>query len=169
MTTVPDNSSQHTISLLVNNKPGVLIRISLVFARRGFNLDSVVVSPGMEERFSRMTITASGERESLIRILQQLNKLVDVIHAVDHTGEVVVERELAMLKMSCSPKDRTAMLQISDHFKCSTVDISQDHLTLEATGNTEKLDALVEMVRPFGIIEIVRTGKIIVTRGIQET
>src|SRR5210317_709067 len=98
MATISDNSSQHTISLLVNNKPGVLIRISLVFARRGFNLDSVVVSPGMEERYSRMTITASGDPGALRRILQQLNKLVDVIHATDHTGERVVERELALIK-----------------------------------------------------------------------
>ena len=169
MSQIIDTGTQHTISLLVNNKPGVLIRIALVFARRGFNLDSVVVSPGMEERFSRMTITASGEPEALVRILQQLNKLVDVIHAIDHTGEVVVERELALIKISCPPTERTDLLQISDHFKCASVDISQDHLTLECTGSTEKLDALMEMVRPFGIIEMVRTGKIVVTRGVQET
>ena len=116
-----------------------------------------------------MSITASGEPESLVRMQQQLKKLVDVIHAIDHTGEIVVERELALIKISCPPSERTDLLQISDHFKCASVDISPDHLTLEATGNTEKLDALVEMVRPFGIIEMVRTGKVVVTRGIQET
>ena len=110
------SGDQHTISLLVNNKPGVLIRISLVFARRGFNLDSVVVSPGMEERYSRMTITASGETGALRRILQQLNKLVDVIHATDHTGERVVERELALIKTKCPPEKRTELIQLSDHF-----------------------------------------------------
>src|SRR5210317_1507107 len=166
---IMDNSfetplQQHTISLMVNNKPGVLIRISLVFARRGFNLDSVVVSPGMEERYSRMTITASGDPGALRRILQQLNKLVDVIHATDHTGERVVERELALIKTKCPPEKRTELIQLSDHFKCQTVDISPGHLTVQATGSTEKMDALLEMVKPFGIIEMVRTGKIIVTR-----
>ena len=163
------NTHQHTISLLVNNKPGVLIRISLIFARRGFNLDSLVVSPGMTEKFSRMTITASGDKDALRRILQQLNKLVDVIHASDHTGSKVVERELALIKISCTPDTRTELIQISDHFKCQTVDISNDHLTLETTGSTEKLDALIEMVKPLGIIEMVRTGKLLVTRGSAET
>lgn len=163
------SQDQHTISLLVNNKPGVLIRISLVFARRGFNLDSVVVSPGKEERFSRMTITASGDVAILEQILKQLNKLVDVIHATDHTGEVVVSRELALIKIQCSPENRTGVLQISDHFKCNTLDISQEHLTLESTGSTNKIDALIQMLRPYGIIEMVRTGKVLMTRGAKET
>ncbi len=163
------SAESHTISLFVNNKPGVLIRIALVFARRGYNLDSLVVSPGKEERFSRMTITASGDGSILEQIIKQLNKLVDVIHATDHTGDVVVDRELALIKVSCPPEARTQVLQVLEHFKCKTVDISQEHLTLECTGGSEKLDALISMLQPYNIIETVRTGKILVTRGPEET
>ncbi|RMD75794.1 MAG: acetolactate synthase small subunit, partial [Lentisphaerae bacterium] len=133
---------QHTISLLVNNKPGVLIRIALIFTRRGYNIDSLVVSPGKEERFSRMTITASGEAEILGNILKQLNKLVDVIHATDHTDDVIIERELMLVKVACKAEKRTQIIEISDHFKCRTVDLSKEHITLECTGTTEKLNAL---------------------------
>lgn len=162
-------TQQHTISLLVNNKPGVLIRIALVFARRGYNIDSLVVSPSKDERFSRMTITASGDLNILEQIIKQLNKVVDVIHATDHTGDVVVERELALIKLQCLPRTRTELLQISEHFKCHTVDISPESVTLQCTGGTEKVDALFEMVRPYGILEMVRTGKVLMLRGSAET
>ncbi len=164
-----NGSASHTISLLVNNKPGVLIRIALVFARRGYNLDSLVVSPGADERFSRMTITASGDPKTLVQIIGQLNKLVDVIHARDHTGEVVVERELVLMKLSCTAEQRTEVLQIAEHFKCQTVDFTESTLMLQSTGNTAKLDALIMMLRKFDIIETVRTGKIIMARGTEET
>ncbi len=169
MPKLPDRNQQHTISLLVANKPGVLIRISLCFARRGFNIDSLVVSPSKDDCYSRMTLTVSGDGESLEQIIHQLNKLVDVIHATDHTGDVVVERELALIKVECAAEKRTEILQISDHFKCDTVDISPDTLMLQSTGSTEKLDALFEMVRPYGIREMVRTGKVLMIRGSSET
>jgi acetolactate synthase I/III small subunit len=155
----------HSISLLVNNKPGVLIRIALVFARRGYNIDSLVVSPAHDERFSHMSITASGERRILEQIIKQLDKLVDVIHARDHTGDVVVEKELALIKVQSPPEIRTEILQISEHFKCQTVDISDDTLMIQATGNTDKLDALHTLLGKYKILEMVRTGKIIMIRG----
>ena len=159
----------HSISLLVNNKPGVLIRISLVFARRGYNIDSLVVSPAHNRQFSRMSITASGDPETLVLILGQLNKLVDVIHATDHTGDVVVQRELALIKVDCTAERRTEVLQISEHFKCQSVDISDTTLLLEATGNTDKLDALELMLEKYGIVEIVRSGKLVMARGASPT
>lgn len=164
-----EQPNSHTISLLVNNKPGVLIRISLVFARRGYNIDSLVVSPGKEERFSRMTITASGDVQTLEQILKQLNKLVDVLHATDHTGEVVVERELSLIKVQCDANDRTSVLQISEHFKCQTVDISDNTLMLQVTGDSAKLDALMMMLQRYTVLETVRTGKILMARGESET
>ncbi len=159
----------HSISLLVNNKPGVLIRISLVFARRGYNIDSLVVSPTQNEIYSRMSITASGDRQTLEQIIKQLNKLVDVIHACDHTGEVVVEKELALIKVKCPVECRTEVLQVSEHFKCQTVDITEDTLMLQVTGGTDKLDALHTMLTRYTILEMVRTGKIIMARGVATT
>ncbi|HCN08163.1 MAG TPA: acetolactate synthase small subunit [Lentisphaeria bacterium] len=159
----------HSISLLVNNKPGVLIRISLVFARRGYNIDSLVVSPAHNRQFSRMSITASGDPETLVLILGQLNKLVDVIHATDHTGDVVVQRELALIKVDCTAERRTEVLQISEHFKCQSIDISDTTLLLEATGNTDKLDALELILEKYGIVEIVRSGKLVMARGASPT
>lgn len=169
MKKTPEPTPSHTISLLVNNKPGVLIRISLVFARRGYNIDSLVVSPSADDRFARMTITASGDIETLGQIIKQLNKLVDVIHATDHTGDVVVERELALIKVTCTPEQRTEVLQISEHFKCQSVDISPSTIMLECTGKSDKLDALLVMLEPHGVLELVRTGKVVMSRGSEET
>jgi acetolactate synthase-1/3 small subunit len=162
-------NQQHTISLLVNNKPGVLIRISLVFARRGYNIDSLVVSPANEARYSRMTITASGDIETLEQIIKQLNKLVDVLHATDHTDDSVVERELALVKIACTSKDRSEILQIAEHFKCESVDLSQTTLMLQVTGSSPKLDAMMAMLGDYEILETVRTGKILMARGASET
>ena len=164
-----DNIQSHTISLLVNNKPGVLIRISLVFARRGYNIDSLVVSETTDPEFSRMTITAMGDPNTLVNIINQLNKLVDVIHATDHTSDVVVERELAMFKVHCPTKTRTEVLQILDHFKARSVDISPDTVMLEVTGTSEKIDALRLMLEGYGIVEMMRTGKVIMARGAATT
>ncbi len=160
-----NKNNSHSISLFVNNKPGVLIRIALVFARRGYNIDSLVVSPSRDQHFSRMSITASGKAKILEQIIKQLNKLVDVLHATDHTGEIVVEKELALIKVECSIEQRTEILQISEHFKCQTVDISGNTLMLQVTGNSDKLDALHTIMAKYKILEMVRTGKIIMARG----
>lgn len=158
-------TNQHTISLLVNNKPGVLIRTALVFSRRGYNIDSLVVSPTHNGKFARMNIVASGEPKTLIQIIHQLNKLIDVIHAKDHTGETVVEKELALIKVRCTPERRTEVLQIAEHFKGQAVDISESTILIQVTGGTEKLDALETMLDKYGIIELARTGKVIMARG----
>lgn len=158
-------STQHSISLLVNNKPGVLIRISLVFARRGYNIDSLVVSPAHNGKYARMNIVASGEPKTLEQILKQLNKLIDVLHAKDHTGETVVEKELALVKVRCAPEKRSEVLQIAEHFKAQTVDLSENTLMLQITGGTDKLDAAEMMLDKYGIAEMVRTGKVIMARG----
>ena len=161
----PGRADQHCLSLLVNNKPGVLIRISMVFSRRGYNIDSLVVSPTHNGKFARMNIVASGEGKTLEQIIRQLNKLIDVIHAKDHTGETAVEKELALIKVRCAPEKRTEVLQIAEHFKGQAVDLSETTLMLQATGSTEKLDALEMMLDKYDIVELVRTGKVIMARG----
>ena len=166
---ISHSGSQHSISLLVNNRPGVLIRIALVFARRGYNIDSLVVSPAHNGKFARMNIVASGDGKTLEQIIKQLNKLIDVIHAKDHTTEIVVEKELALIKVSCPAEKRTEILQIVEHFNSRTVDLSESTLMVQVTGSTEKLDAMELMLDKYGIQEMVRTGKIIMARGAGET
>jgi acetolactate synthase-1/3 small subunit len=162
-------NEQHTVSLLVNNKPGVLIRIALVFSRRGYNLESLVVSPTQDPQFSRMSLVASGERKTLDQILKQLNKLVDVIHACDHTGEQMIEQEMALIKVRCPAEKRTEIIQIGDHFKCHSVDLSQDTITFKATGSSDKLNALQVMLDKYGIVESMRSGKLFMARGTATT
>jgi acetolactate synthase-1/3 small subunit len=160
---------KHTLSLLVSNKPGVLIRISLVFARRGYNIDSLVVSPSQDPSFSVMNIVATGDSQTLDQILKQLNKLVDVLHARDRTGEDIIERELAIIKLRCTPEVRTDILQIARAFSCDIVDLSDKSVTFQISGKTEKLDTANKVFEPFGIMEMVRTGKLLMARGEEAT
>lgn len=155
----------HSISLLVSNKPGVLVRISLVFSRRGYNIDSLVVSPTFDSEFSRMNIVARGNPETLVQIIRQLEKLVDVIQAKDHTGKSIVERELALFKVKTSSENRTELLQIADHFKAISLDMTVNSMVLQVTGSSEKIDAVKTLLMKFGIIEFIRTGKVIMARG----
>jgi acetolactate synthase-1/3 small subunit len=155
----------HTISLFVNNKPGVLVRVSLVFSRRGFNIESLVVSPAAEGRFSRMTITCSGAPEDLEQIIKQLHKLVDVVHAIDHTGDESYEVEIALLKLECALDARTEILQIAEHYRARVVDYGADSLILQVHGSSEKLDAITELLRPFHLSDVVRSGKLLMARG----
>jgi acetolactate synthase-1/3 small subunit len=167
----------HTISLLVRNKPGVLVRVSLVFSRRGYNMESLVVSPALSiagldaapGEFSRMTITCSGDPDTLEQIIKQIEKLVDVVHAIDHTGQAVIESELALVKIRVGLKERTEILQIAENFKAKVVDFGAESLILRCAGETEKLDAFISLLKPFGIIELVRSGKILMARGLDET
>jgi len=167
----------HTISLLVRNKPGVLVRVSLVFSRRGYNMESLVVSPAISVagidaapgEFSRMTITCSGDPDTLEQIIKQLEKLIDVVHAIDHTGQAVIESELALLKIKVGLKERTEILQIADNFKAKVVDFGAQSVILRCAGETEKLDVFIGLLKPFGIIELVRSGKILMARGLDET
>ncbi len=155
----------HTISLFVNNTPGVLVRVALVFSRRGFNIESLVVSPSAEGRFSRMTITCSGAPEVLEQVVKQLTKLVDVVHAIDHTGDLSYETEIALLKLEAPLDQRTEILQIAEHFKARVVDYGTDSAILQAHGSSEKLDAFIDLLRPFHLVELVRSGKLLMVRG----
>ncbi len=160
---------KHMISLYVNNKPGALIRIALVFARRGYNIDSLVVSEGHDPAFSHMNITATGDEKTLQQILQQLNKLVDVVHAKDHTGDDIIQRELALIKLHCTADTRNEVLQIAHVFKCAAVNLTDTTITLEVTGEAEKIDALHRMLNHYGILEMVRTGHVLIARGEETT
>jgi len=159
----------HTISLYVNNKPGVLVRVALVFARRGYNIESLVVSPAAEGRFSRMTITCSGDPSVLEQIIKQLQKLVDVVQAVDHTGDDAYETEIALVKIQAGLHERTEVLQIAEHFGAKVTDYGAESLMLRVYGSSEKLDAFIALLRPYGLKELVRSGKILMVRGLQET
>ncbi|TVR01819.1 MAG: acetolactate synthase small subunit [Spirochaetaceae bacterium] len=156
---------KHTISLMVNNKPGVLIRISLVFARRGYNIDSLVVSPSKDPNFSVMNIVASGEEKTLDQILKQLNKLVDVIHASDRTGEDIIQRELALFKLHNEPEMRSDVLQLAHAMDCDIVEVSEHATILQMTGDSERLDSALKVFEQYGIEEMIRTGKVLMARG----
>ncbi len=156
---------KHTISLHVANKPGVLIRIALVFARRGYNIDSLVVSPSHDPDFSTMNIVATGSRKTLDQILKQLNKLIDVVHATDRTNDDVIHRELALIKVHCEPDMRGEVLQLAKALDCDTVDLGERSVTIQATGNSEKLDAVGRVFERYGVLELIRTGKVLVARG----
>ena len=155
----------HCLSLLVANRPGVLVRIALVFSRRGYNLDSLVVSPTLNPDFSRMNIVAHGNPEILVQIIKQLEKLVDVIQAKDHTGSKTVEKELALIKVKCRAEQRTEILQYCDHFKATTVDMTESSMIIQITGNTDKIDAMKHLLDKFEVLEYIRTGKVIMLQG----
>ncbi len=159
----------HTISLFVTNAPGVLSRISAVFARRAFNIDSLVVSPALDGKFSRMTITAVGDSKSLDQIIKQCSKLIDVISAQEYDGISILEKELALIKIKTSDKYRTEVLQVIQHIKATTIDLNDEAVVIQLTGNSEDLDSSIAMVEKYGIIEIVRTGKVLMTKGTDKT
>lgn len=161
--------SLHTISCFVNNKPGVLVRVALVFSRRAFNIESLVVSPAAEGRFSRMTVACSGDSGDLAQVVKQLAKLVDVVHAIDHTGDESYEVEIALVKLACPLDKRTQILQIAEHYKARVVDYGPESLILQAYGSSEKLNAFIELLRPFGLTELVRSGKLLMARGERTT
>lgn len=159
----------HNLSIFVANRPGALVRIAQAFSRRGFNIESLVVSPGTTEDFSRMTITAKGDRAGLEQIIMQCSKLVDIMACREHSDEEVVARELALVKVAVNSAERGDVLQIADHFRAKTVDLTETSMVLEATGGSQKIDAMVELLRKFKIVELVRTGKVIMARGEGET
>ncbi|MBU0677100.1 MAG: acetolactate synthase small subunit [Verrucomicrobia bacterium] len=169
MTANGNNNDTHTLSVYVANKPGVLARIAQVFARRGYNIDSLVVSSAMDGQYSRMTIAGKGDPESLEQVIQAVNKLVDVIHCFDHTFENVVVRELALIKLKVESDQRTEVLQIVEHFAAKTVDLTESSITVMATGASDKVDAMIEMIKKYDVVEVVRTGKVVMARGDEVT
>lgn len=156
---------QHTITALVENKPGVLARVSGLFARRGFNIESLAVSITDDPSVSRMTIVVEGDDTVLEQITKQLNKLIDVIKVVDYQGIPIVQRELAMMKVNAEASSRAELMQIVDIFRAKIIDISDKTFTVEVTGSVEKVDAIEELLKPYGIREMVRTGRIAMMRG----
>jgi acetolactate synthase-1/3 small subunit len=163
------NDVLHTLSVYVANKPGVLARVAQVFARRGYNIDSLVVSPSVDGRYSRMTIAAKGSAEGLDQIIKQASRLVDVMHCTDHAFDDAVVKELALIKIGVNVEERTEALQVCEHFGARTVDLTETSLTIMVTGGSEKLDACINMLQKFKIIELVRTGKVLMARGCNET
>ena len=158
-----------TLSILVNNQPGVLMRICQVFSRRGFNIDSLVVSEGRNANFSRMTIGISGDPEGLHQIIMQVNKLIDVIHCFEHRSENSVTKEMVLIKIRCSPDERSQALQITEHFGGKTIDLTPTSMIVMISGDSPKINAAVAMFSQFTIIETVRTGKVVMARGEQPT
>jgi acetolactate synthase I/III small subunit len=157
---------KHVLSILVENKPGVLARISGLFARRGFNIDSLAVGPTDDESMSRITLTVDGAAHPIDQVTKQLHKLVHVIKIRDLEPTETVARELALFKISCQEGDaRAQVMQFTDIFRGKTVDVSKRSVTVEVTGGDDKIQAFEEMVRPFGLIEMVRTGEVAVARG----
>ena len=156
--------ARHTISMVVENRFGVLARISGLFSGRGFNIDSIAVGEAAEPGTARMTIVTQGDEMIIEQIIKQLNRLVDVIRVVDLTGENFITRELALIKVNASQATRQELVQIADIFKAKIVDINQKTIMLEATGNEDKIDAIITMVRPFGVREIARTGRVALAR-----
>jgi acetolactate synthase-1/3 small subunit len=147
----------------------VLIRVSLVFARRGYNIDSLVVSGAHDPQFSQMNIVASGDAKTLDQILKQLNKLVDVVHATDNTSENVIQKELLLIKLECPPEKRTEILQVASAFNGEIVDLSDSTITFEVSGDSEKLDTVHNICSHYGVVEMVRSGKILMAKGARIT
>ena len=157
--------SRHTLSVLVENKPGVLARISALFSRRGFNIDSLAVGPTENTEVSRMTVVVDVEALPLEQVTKQLNKLVNVIKIVELDAVSSVQRELVLVKVRADSQSRSAILETVTLFRAKVVDVSPDAVTIEATGNSDKLAALLRMLEPYGIKELVQSGMVAVERG----
>ena len=156
---------QHTISVLVVNRFGVLSRISGLFSGRGFNIESLNVAETNDSNISRMTIVTRGDNAKVEQITKQLNKLVDVIKVVDLTEESFVDREMVLVKMNAEPRVREEILRIVEIFRAKVVDVSANTYTIEITGNESKLNGFMELLQPLGIQEVVRSGRIAISRG----
>ncbi len=156
---------QHTISVLVSNKFGVLSRISGLFSGRGFNIESLNVAETNDPNISRMTIVTRGDDKKVEQITKQLNKLVDIIKVIDLTEENFIDREMVLIKMNAEQKNREEILRIVEIFRAKIVDVSSSTYTIEITGDQGKLKGIMELLRPLGIKEIVRSGRIALSRG----
>jgi acetolactate synthase-1/3 small subunit len=157
--------SKHTLSVLVENKPGVLARIAALFSRRGFNIDSLAVGPTEHPDVSRMTIVVQVEDLPLEQVTKQLNKLVNVIKIVELDPNAAVRRELALVKVRADSETRSQIVEIVQLFRAKTVDVSPDAVTIEATGSSDKLEAMLRMLEPYGIKELVQSGMVAIGRG----
>lgn len=156
---------KHTIAVLVENRFGVLARISGLFSARGFNIDSLTVGETEDPSVSRMTIIVDGDERTLEQVKKQLNKLINVITVSDFTNKDFIDRELILIKVNASSKGRSQIIEIADTLKANVVDVSSRALTIEFSGDSKNIKTILELLRPFGIKEIVRTGRIAMARG----
>jgi len=158
-------ATKHTLVALVEDKPGVLNRMASLFRRRGFNIDSIVVGHSEVPHLSRTTIVVDGAATMVEQVRKQLDKVVDVVKVSDITGDELIARELALVKVKATSVTRSEIIQIVDVFRANIVDVAPDSVTIEVTGDEEKIDSLLNLLRGFGIKEIARTGRIAMTRG----
>ncbi len=156
---------KHTISVIVENKPGVLSRVAGLFARRGFNIESLAVGVTDDPSVSRMTIVAEGDERDLEQITKQLHKLIDTLKVFDIPRELSAERELALIKVAVNEKNRGEITQIVEIFRARIIDVAEDSMTVEITGEESKVEGIIKLLRRFGIKEMVRGGKIALQRG----
>ncbi len=157
--------TKHTVVALVENKPGVLNRVSSLFRRRNFNIESITVGQSEVPEISRMTIVVDGTTTSVEQVRKQLDKLIDVVKVTDITAEAIVARELALIKVKASAATRSDIIHIVDIFRANIVDVSSDSVTIEVTGDEDKINSLLDLLKSFGIIELARTGRVALTRG----
>ncbi|HEY7722624.1 MAG TPA: acetolactate synthase small subunit [Pedococcus sp.] len=157
--------SKHTLSVLVENKPGVLARIAALFSRRGFNIDSLAVGPTEHPEISRMTVVVDVEALPLEQVTKQLNKLVEVLKVVELDSSASVQREILLVKVRTDQQSRSHVLETVQLFRAKVVDVASDALTIEVTGNRDKLAAFLEVLEPFGIKELVQSGMVAIGRG----
>lgn len=155
----------HTISFFVANKPGVLVRIALVFARRGYNIDSLVVSPSVDPKYSRMTITAIGDPVTLEQIIKQSAKLIDVLHVEEHTGIDSIDREFALLKVKYTPSGKNSIIKLLKKYHAKISHSGEGVAIIQQAGTTEELDTLEIELKKFGVLEMVRSGKLVMAKG----
>ncbi|MEO7715731.1 MAG: acetolactate synthase small subunit [Capsulimonas sp.] len=160
-------TQQHTISVLVENKPGVLARVALLFSRRGYNIESLAVSITENPKISRMTVVVNGDEQEVEQITKQLHKLIDVSKVQDYIDVPIIARELALIKVNAEVNNRTAILQLVEIFRGRVIDMSDKTFVIEVTGGNDKIDALEKLLEPYGIRELVRTGRIAMARGIR--
>jgi acetolactate synthase-1/3 small subunit len=157
--------TRHTLSVLVENKPGLLVRVAGLFARRGFNIESLAVGPTEHEEISRMTIVVNVEEHPLEQVTKQLNRLINVLKIVELEPGASVQRELLLVKVRADLENRSRVLETVALFRAKVVDVATDAVTVEATGNRDKLDALIRVLQPFGIKELVQSGMVAMGRG----
>ncbi|HCO12148.1 MAG TPA: acetolactate synthase small subunit [Desulfonauticus sp.] len=158
---------RHVLSVLVENEPGVLSRVAGLFSGRGFNIESLNVGPTLEPDISLMTITTRGDEQIVEQIVKQLRKLITVIKVVDLTYEQAVEREMVLIKVNAEDEKRAEVLRIADIFRCKVVDVSPSDLTLEITGDQNKIKAIINLLQRFGIKEFARSGTVALRRSMQ--
>lgn len=156
---------KHVISIVVENKPGVLARVSALFARRGYNIESLAVGETESPDVSRITLVVTGDEAILEQITKQLNKLIDVVKVIDFTQSSYVDRELLLVRVHITNTTRPEIMQLIEIFRARIVDMAVDSMIIELTGNAGKAEAFIDLVRKFGIKELVRTGKIALLRG----